>query len=375
MNPAWPEPSHERLLDACFAPEPEAAEALDECSRLWPPRSGDSAAMQLLPLVYRRHAAAGGPLVEAGHKAYLAAWVRNRERMAALEALAAEFDRAGIHFLALKGVALVLAHYHDAGLRGMSDFDVLIERRDLARASAALERLGYRAEGGAGVESLVRQARVRHGWQFFLGECNCDLHWRPLARANSPEIARIYRDTATRECLAGREIEVPCASVQFFHVAVHGVQWNWTPQIRWVADALTVAREPLDWELIGQLAGEAQMHVRLARALRYLSGRFAVPAPAGFAERLERAAPGWERREYDLLLRPCPLGPLDSVLWHALHFRRLRPHDPAWSHMPAPAGFAQYLAAFLDASGWREGARRLWPEVRARLSPARRAPR
>ena len=34
-------------------------------------------------------------------------------------------------------------------------------------------------------------------------------------------------------------------------------------KIRWIADALTILREPMDWERIRQLAGWAQMSFRL----------------------------------------------------------------------------------------------------------------
>ena len=51
------------------------------------------------------------------------------------------------------------------------------------------------------------------------------------------------------------------------------------------------------------------------------------------SERLIWAAAGWERREYRLLLKPCPLGVYDSIAWHAYHFRRIRPFDDGWRRL------------------------------------------
>lgn len=364
----WPTPIQEQLLSACFAADAEALRALDFISAIEAGGGLDPASARLAPLLYRRWPSAGCRLVSTGQKAYLTTWRQNQDRMSHLARLLAEFRNLGIRCLVLKGAALALRHYRDLGLRSMRDFDLLIPEEDLHRAVLHLEKAGYVAEGKRSPDAVLRSVRIGHGWQFFLGdEQSCDLHWRPVVRCFSPEVTRLFWQSAENVPLRGGTAAVPCATDQLFHVCAHGLQWDWLPQIRWIADAVTVMREPIDWDRICRLAAEARMRVRLARALRYLQGRFAAPVPHGIPERLERSTTNWERREYRLLLKPCPLGALDSFEWHVHHFRRIRRFDAGWSKVPFWIGLPQYVETFLGARGPRELLRRLWPELKARL--------
>jgi Uncharacterised nucleotidyltransferase len=168
-------------------------------------------------------------------------------------------------------------------------------------------------------------------------------------------------------CFEGRHILVPSPSDQLFHVCVHGLQWDWTRKIRWIADALSILREPMDWERIRQLAEWARMSFRLAKALELLRERFGAQVPPDVPERLIRAALGWEHHEYRLLLKPCPLGGYDTIAWHAYHFRRIRPFDDRWRLLPLVLAWPQYVLAFLDAPSLRFFWLKLRPHLLLRL--------
>lgn len=364
MNPAWPTPLEEQLLLACFASEEAAGAALDRCCRELAGTECGPAAKALLPLVYRRWPEVQNQVVELGRRAYFTAWNLNRKRMAELAGIAARFGEEEIRWMALKGAAIAVRQYGDLGLRSMTDLDVLIHPTDLERAVGVLNLAGYRAEEGNTSDAIVRKARVGHAWQFF-GEqdSNFDLHWRPVSRCYSPEVTRSFWEGAETVCFGGHDMLVPSPSDQLFHVCVHGLQWDWTRKIRWIADVLTILREPMDWERIQQLAEWAHMSFRLANALKFLHERFGAPVPLDMSERLIRAAAGWERHEYRLLLKACPLGVHDSIAWHAYHFRRIRPFDDRWRRLPLAIAWPQYLLAFLDAPSLRF----LWLKLRPHL--------
>jgi hypothetical protein len=368
MNPVWPTSLEEQLLLACFAPVEVARAALRRCSREWAGAEWEPTAMSLVPLVYRRWPAVESQVVELGRRAYFANWNRNRERMAQLAEIAARFREEGIRWMALKGAALALRQYADLGLRAMADLDILIRAEDLGRAVTLLKRAAYRAEEDATPDAILRQARVRHAWQFF-GEpdWNFDLHWRPVSRCYSPEVARLFWEGAEAVRFGDHDILVPSPSDQLFHVCVHGLQWDWTRKVRWISDALAILREPMNWERICQLAEWARMSFRLANALTFLRERLGAPIPPDLPGRLIRAASKWERGEYRLLLKPCPLGVYDSIAWHAYHFRRIRPFDDRWRRAPLAIALPQYVAAFLDAPGWRALCLKLRPHVLLRL--------
>jgi hypothetical protein len=246
----------------------------------------------------------------------------------------------------------------------MGDFDLLIHHSDLDPAVGALSRAGWSAEEGCSAASIQRQSRVRHAWQFLRGAENCDLHWRPLARCYAPEIDRMFWSAAETVTLDGQAVKIPCPTDQFFHVSVHAMHWEWTPNLYWIADAMTVLRDAApEWPRAAALAAASNMQVRFREALLVLASQFDLDIPA---HALAANGPSWERREHSLMQKPCPLGPLDSVAWHLYNFRRLRPFDPAWRKTPVWAALPQYLSAFLDAPNWHVLMARLWAQYRFR---------
>jgi len=344
--------SHRQILTACFGDEDQSLRALEACAL---PDGGeiDAATGRMLPFLYRRWGAlAGNRLVEMGHCTYLATWRQNRERMAHLAAVLDEFEQAGIPCMLLKGAALILRNYRDYGLRGMGDFDLLIRPSDLERAVGLLIRNGWTPEEGCSLEAILRQARVRHAWQFFRADQSCDLHWRPLARCYSPEVSEMFWQGSEAVELEGHAVQVPGATDQFFHTSVHAMHWEWTRNLYWMADAITALRdgEP-DWDRVAALAAKSGMRAQLAGALAALAAQFqlAIPKQVSGAD-----VPAWEQREYRLMQKPCPLGLVDSIAWHRYHFRRIRQFDSRWSGIPAWTGFPQYLARISHQNWFRK---------------------
>jgi hypothetical protein len=367
MSPVWPTPLEERLLSACFGSGAESEERRRLTCKEWALIETDAGAARLLPLVCRLWREANAKMAERSHRAYLSAWGRNRVSMGEMAAVGARFRQQKIGWMALKGAALVLRHYKDAGLRQMTDVDVLIPREDLPSAIAILMDAGYEAEGQASPKSIVRQPRVRHAWQFLgANGLNLDLHWRPVVRCYAPQVAESFWEYAESVPFGDVDVLVPSPTEQLFHVCVHGLQWDWDRKTRWVADALMVVREPLDWGRLQRLAEWAGMSYRLSTALDYLREQFGAPVPADTNARLRQSASSWEQRESELLLKRCPLGLRDSAAWHLFNFQRIWLFDEDWQRQSAISGFPQYLAAFLDASGPRSLFRNLWPYLKSR---------
>lgn len=369
----WPTPLQQLLLGACFLPKARADEEFETWSRQVDLSRLDETSLRFLPLLYRRWG--DDPLdletAEYGRRVYLALRAQNRQRLSLAADLLETLEEAGVNCLLLKGIALIARHYRDSGLRAMADVDVLIHPHDVRLAVSALEQSRWIAEQGFSIEQILGQRRVGHAWQFSRGdEESCDLHWRPVTRCYSPAVAELFWRDAEVADICGHPAKVPCPTDQFFHVCIHGLQWSWTPQIRWIADALTILRssEALDWDRLLRLAKDADMTVRLQHALGYLKTRLAANIPDEVVDAAGAAAVGkWERREYVLLQKPCPLGPLDSASWHAAHFRRIRRFDREWASKNYAAGFLEYLALFLNVRGSRELFAALWGQLRGRF--------
>jgi len=353
------ESRHELLLQACFGRAADSRRALAACEGI----PLDAAVKQLLPFVYHKWKGfANNSLVEAGHRAYLTTWRQNREPLTAIREVLTGLRKEGADCMLLKGAALTLRHYRDYGLRNMGDFDVMIRPEDLERALRFLRRHGWVAEGECGADAIVRQSRVRHVWKFSRGETeHCDLHWRPLAQCNSPKATEMFWLGAETADLDGLPVKVPCATDQFFHTCVHAMHWEWTPNLYWFADALVLLGQgKVDWERAWEIARHSQTTVRFAEAVAALKARFDVR----IVDLGDGGAGKWQRREFEVMQKACPLEFRDRIRWHAYHFRRLRPHDPVWKGAPVWAGFADYLRVFLDAANLPETARKVWAEIR-----------
>jgi hypothetical protein len=351
-----PTPSQESLLRACFLPgEASAAQALESWRRRIDPAHLDDFSRRVLPLLTCRWSQRQPPIdqeiKELASRVHLAQWEQNRRRIGVAADLQARLAAAGIECAFLKGIALLSRFYGDSGLRGMGDVDLLVHRNDVARAANTLLRHGWCAEENLPAEEIGKQTGVRHAWQFSRADGEiCDLHWHPVVRCFNPQIAERFWNGLEPASVGSHPMRVPCATDQLFHVCVHGVQWSWTPQIRWIADAMVIlgSGEAVDWRRLYELGAAARMTVRLYAALDYLQRRLDAAVPDDVLHQLAQHRPeGWERREHELLQKPCPLGMIDSVRWHTSNFRRIRPYEPAWSKQLHWIGFQDYLRVFL----------------------------
>jgi hypothetical protein len=350
---------HEQLLQACFGRTEESRLALEACAGM----QFDAATTRILPFVYHRWKGfANNELVEAGHRAYLTTWRQNRERMPLIREFLMGLRKEGADSMLLKGAALTLRHYRDYGLRNMGDFDVLVPAWDMERTVRYMLRTGWKAEGECTAESIIRQSRARHAWQFSRGELeHCDLHWRPLARCGSPAVTDMFWQGAETADLDGLPVKVPCATDQLFHACVHAMHWEWTPNLYWFADVLLLLGQgKIDWARAGEMARTSRMTVGFQEALTALRTRF--PVEIGH---IEETGDEWQSREFASMQKACPLGWRDRLAWHLYHFERLRPDDRGWREASIWAAFPDYLRTFVDSPSLLGLVRRLSAELLA----------
>ena len=388
----WPSAAQEKLLRACFLSGPAAARDFKAWRGEVDLDQLDEFSLRLLPILI--HTWGIHPLdervAELGTRIHLAQWQQNRQRISLAASIQSTLSSAGIPCVFLKGMALLTRYCGDTGLRAMGDVDFLVDKHDAVKAIEVLARAGWIAEENLAPGEIPSQLRVRHAWQLNRGpEESCDLHWHPLVRCYAPQVAASFRSGAEPVEIGGLRALVPCATDQLLHACVHGLQWSWTPQTRWVPDAMTIfaSRAPIDWRRLYELAAAARMLVRVHAALSYLFDRMEAPVPESvireFARPRMAESPSsnkgasnrdssniavWEEREYALLQKPCPLGALDSLRWHVTNFQRIRPYDDVWSKRPSGLAFLEYLRAFLRAAGTGGLVASLWRSLRSRAT-------
>ena len=123
----------------------------------------DDTTRRLLPLLYPklRDLDVRGALRDASEQEYRQTASRNAALFDRGRRLLDELQKAGVATLTLKGAALVVRYYGDAGLRPMADMDVAIPIASLFPSIAALHRgvvVGLELDFGGSVR------RRRHAW-------------------------------------------------------------------------------------------------------------------------------------------------------------------------------------------------------------------
>ena len=131
----------------------------------------------------------------------------NRRVLAHLDEVADLFERRGIESILLKGPHLSLRYYGSLDQRRMGDLDLLVRRRDLRAASAALVEGGYASRTGAPL-GMTATLRFVHHLEHEKDGVPVDLHHQirvhPTFRLDEDEMWR----TAGRLDLGSRAVRV-----------------------------------------------------------------------------------------------------------------------------------------------------------------------
>lgn len=260
----------------------------------------EPAELRLLPAAYRNLREQGldeSRIPAIARQMTRTAWVRTRLLVREAAAAADLLERNGIAAMLLKGAALVAAGDLEAGLRPMSDFDLLVHPADAIRAAAILESAGWRSE-----RSLTT-ARVRHlhasSWK--KGDSVCDLHWRVAWETNDEaDDERFWRAAEIVET-DGLRVRVPSLAHQLLHTIVHGTRRVDKTTVRWLPDSMAVlrSRRTLDWDAFRAETKARRLEFPVGEALAYLAELSGADIPQPLIDELRaRRATRAERRIY-----------------------------------------------------------------------------
>jgi putative nucleotidyltransferase-like protein len=244
-----------------------------------------------------------------------------------LERIASMFNEAGIRSCALKGPALAARLYGDPAVRQGMDIDLLITPDDFARASAAMEDLGYAGKSQATVAYLLRHS---HHLTFAKpGVPLVELHFHAYAGFGVTLPASALMERAVPYRFTDRStVLVPAAEDEFVYLALHAAGHSFARLI-WLYDLkLLLLRNPdLDWELVVHRAHDARVGTAVGYAARLLEDWLSVPLADVAATLLRRSV---RRGAADVLLpyasqvsSRAPMDNLKGLLFTAMLCDRL----------------------------------------------------
>jgi hypothetical protein len=301
----WPTSDQEWLLRAALLRGDLALSAWREWRARLDFNTLDYGSRQLLPILYKNLHALGvdDPLLARFKGVYRHTWFVNQRLFRELAALLERLHAAGVPTMLLKGAALVREYYRDAGLRPMSDVDILVPPREAATAVRILmengwlpRRKGYASPPERHLLFKNSQCHIRRD------DLAIDLHWHVLPECCHPDDDDSLWENATKITVDSKETLCLHPPAQLLHAILHGAKWSPVPPLRWIADAHWIMdRHPhgLDWDFVIAETRRRRMVLPVRRSLRYLLDLLELEVPPAVIVSLSTAAvPVVDRLEY-----------------------------------------------------------------------------
>ncbi len=343
---SWPNQRQKLVLQACVCDGRLAVESWEEFYAINQLEELDYASFQHLPLAHwnLRRVGYDHPAMGILKGIRRRAWYENQKKFLQLAADLAVMDDGSSPLLLLKGGALALSTYQDAGLRQMADFDFACEPRLTQQMLDRLEASGWARTTRSPRTLDEGYMRYRHAIGLEQeGRSTLDVHWHLLFRCCSEKLdAEMWAQTEELN-LHGRRLRVLRPTAQLLHTLEHGVAYSDAPPIRWVADAMSIIRHGgVDWTRLAEIAERYSLVLQVREGLHYLRDGFGAAIPEEVLSRLDAAdVSAGERAEFARLMDPwVDQGMLDSFRAVCFRYERARKADGA----PArPGDFGSFL--------------------------------
>lgn len=233
----------------------------------------DSSEISLLPLVYHNLKEQSHPLCKS---AYRHTWVTNQTLWWKILPTLNKLLDAGINKIALlKGMAMILHHYRNFGVRTIGDIDILIARSDVPLAYTLLTNCSWQCQVPRFNPQCPNQLSRWHAAGFKHPDgLNLDLHWSFLLESN-PAVDQDVLDAIEPG------IQPISPTDLFFQTCIHGNKKSTAPLIRWVPDTITILKSPINFSRLFALAQKTHLTLPLSKAVYYLNTNFnlSIPTP------------------------------------------------------------------------------------------------
>jgi hypothetical protein len=216
--------------------------------------------------------------------------VRNLWLTGELIRLLDAFGARGIPAVPYKGPALAVSAYGNLALREFIDLDILVHRRDVAKAKEVLASMGYRAryQLTRAQEDAYIRSKYEHPFTRDDGKVVVELHWELTERHFLPFDNERLWGRLEPVSLAGKDVPTFSPEDTLLLLCAHGAQHAWE-RLGWICDVaelIRVRREAIGWENIMMQASALGGERMLLLGLCLASNLLGVALPEGVAQRV-----------------------------------------------------------------------------------------
>jgi hypothetical protein len=335
----WPNERQTLLLRAALWEDERALRAWDQWRARSPLERVDGSDVSLLGAAYRRlrRLRIDDPRLSIAGGIYRRNWYLNQLALRRAAQVVDDLRGAGLDVLVLKGAALALLHYRDAGARAMKDVDVLIGPGNIDAAVDTLLPSGWwvvETQGPVG-------GPLRYGLHVRDEDENeVDLH--EYALMQSVDDSDLWATRIPLD-LMGTPTAALAPTEQLLHVCAHGMRWDEATTL-WALDAMTILRSAgseLDWQRFVERARARRLTVALGDALAWLRESLEAEIPQWVLAEL-RSGP---RLRFERAVHRVTTQPPTSLGFALMSFDRYRRFARLAPVERRPRSFADYLRA------------------------------
>lgn len=226
------------------------------------------------------------------HREYDRIVLHNLSNAAELIAVLQEFSREGIRAIPFKGVVLATSVYGDLLKRPSGDLDLLIDRRDLARASQLILERGYELRSPVAKEDTSEEpGPYEHTFVRSSNGMVLELRWR-LDLVSNRFRRNLGMDWVWPHCrtmvLSGAQVPDLEPEFLLLILCMHGSKHSWS-RLMWICDiAKLLASAPsMKWELVLAEAGRQGLRRSLALGILLANHITGVAVPHEVLHRFE----------------------------------------------------------------------------------------
>ncbi|MCX7121114.1 MAG: nucleotidyltransferase family protein [Gammaproteobacteria bacterium] len=289
----------------------------------------DHASSSLLPLVF--HNLRSDALYPAEFMIcegmYRHAWSKNNLELFRFKKMASLLLESKIDICLLKGAALILNDYRNAGLRVMGDIDVLVNTHQAHDAINLLEKSGWKSTFKISEDHV----KHRHAILFYSTENSAiDLHWKVFSGSGFVKAFSdfTFRTQLLRDNFFDLKISALCAEDQLLHVIVHGLHYSPVPLIRWIPDAHFTLKNnsDFDWPYFFSQAEKIDVFIFVKKALLFLAEHKFADIPSTVIDLINKNVSKKHEIAYFKFTTRMPTFyylHIINVVWH-YHFRNTK---------------------------------------------------
>lgn len=291
-----------RTLLSCLATNGMAQETLADIADpqlSWENLFETASRLGVGPLLYFRMGVLGlreeipSEVARQRKEEFLSSQARNMKLYADLRRVLTALTQEGIQVVVLKGAALAELAYEHVGLRTMGDVDLLVEKRNLEKAGAIIERLGFLPNEGYGDKQWYRNHH-HHLVPYVApdGSMTVEIHWHIIERTAFVDMPIEELWVHTRPV---RIASVPCLALSaehmLLHVALHLSNPNrFLGQLRGLCDVAELLRRfghELNWVELLRVTALAGAKKHLYVVLSLVHDALGASVPAGVLRQLQ----------------------------------------------------------------------------------------